>query len=201
MRPSKDRTFLEIASALAKRGTCIRKQVGCVLVDELGQILSTGYNGVARGLPHCNEKAKFDIKDECTTCSEATLSKKGLLLKTCGASACPGWYPNPKLVPEGAQREIGRWVSYYPHKCAGAEHDSGQGLDICEAIHAEQNALLQCADVQKIHTVYVTVSPCRHCMKLIMNTSTKRVVFLSEYSQSSKDLADKAGIEWILFAD
>lgn len=173
MRPSKDKTFLDIASVLAKRGTCIRKQVGCVLIDELGQILSTGYNGVARGLPHCNDETLI---------------------------------PNPNLIrPDGSWREPEHWELREritnPFKCAGADHDSGQGLEICEAIHAEQNALLQCADVQKIHTVYVTTSPCRHCMKLIMNTSAKRVVFLSEYSQSSKDLAEKAGIEWILFAE
>ena len=173
MRPSKDKTFLAIATILAKRGTCIRKQVGCVLVDELGQILSSGWNGVAHDLPHCNENIPI---------------------------------PNPDLVrKDGSVREPEHWeryeIPYYPNKCAGANHDSGQGLEICEAIHAEQNALLQCADVQKIHTVYVTVSPCRHCMKLIMNTSAKRVVFLSEYSQSSKDLAEKAGIQWILFVD
>lgn len=195
MRPSKDKTFLDIASTLAKRGTCIRKQVGCVLVDELGQTLSTGYNGVARGLPHCNEKALFKIEVECATCEYSQKHHGG----SCGASACPGWHPSKKLVPKDAIREIGRRVSYHPHKCAGACHDSGQGLEICEAIHAEQNALLQCADVQKIHTVYVTVSPCRHCMKLIMNTSAKRVVFLSSYSQDAKDLAEKAGIDWVLF--
>lgn len=159
MRPSKDRTFLDIAVSLSKRGTCVRKQVGCVITDIHGYITSTGYNGVARGLPHCNEEVKVWTG---------------------------GYAPRPGFD--------------YPNKCAGADHDSGQGLEICEAIHAEQNALLQCADVQKIHTVYVTVSPCRHCMKLIMNTSAKRVVFLSEYSQSSKDLADKAGIEWVLFS-
>ena len=166
MRPSKDKTFLDIASTLAKLGTCIRKQVGCVIVDDLGQILSTGYNGVARGLPHCNEELITTVLGE-------------------------DYHGEPYI--SGLTR-------VNPHKCAGASHDSGQGLDICEAIHAEQNALLQCVDVQKIHTVYVTTSPCRHCMKLIMNTSAKRVVFLSEYSQSSKDLAEKAGIEWILFA-
>jgi dCMP deaminase len=166
MRPSKDKTFLDLASTLAKRGTCIRKQVGCVLVDKLGQILSTGYNGVARGLPHCNEEEFL-----------------------------------PEVRLEDLGYKIRSYSSVYPHKCPGSDHDSGRGLDICEAIHAEQNALLQCADVQKIHTVYITVSPCRHCMKLIMNTSAKRVVFLSEYSQLSKDLAEKAGIEWILFAE
>jgi dCMP deaminase len=161
MRPDKDKIFLDLALSLAERGTCIRKQVGCVITDIYGHITSTGYNGVARGLPHCNEELT-----------------------------------GPKYELYGLTT-----VHHYPNKCAGADHDSGQGLEICEAIHAEQNALLQCADVQKIHTVYVTVSPCRHCMKLIMNTSAKRVVFLSEYSQSSKDLAEKAGIQWVLFAE
>ena len=163
MRPNKDKIFLDIASKLSERGTCIRKQVGCVLVDELGQILSTGYNGVARGLPHCNEEVIVKVS--------------------------VSYY----------DKDLFATPSTYPNKCAGADHDSGQGLEICEAIHAEQNALLQCHDVQQIDTVYVTTSPCRHCMKLIMNTSAKRVVFLSEYSQSSKDLADKANIEWCYY--
>jgi dCMP deaminase len=171
MRPSKDKTFLDIALTLAKRGTCIRKQVGCVLVDELGQILSTGYNGVARGLRHCNDYIQHDYYEKIGSESKDIDIVKVTKIKT------------------------------HLYKCAGADHDSGQGLEICEAIHAEQNALLQCHDVQQIDTVYVTTSPCRHCMKLIMNTSAKRVVFLSEYSQSSKDLAEKAGIQWILFAD
>jgi hypothetical protein len=37
---------------------------------------------------------------------------------------------------------------------------SGTGLDVCEAIHAEQNALLQCKDVEQIDTAYVTAMPC-----------------------------------------
>jgi dCMP deaminase len=32
--------------------------VGCVLVDSYGQIVATGYNGVASGLPHCNEPGR-----------------------------------------------------------------------------------------------------------------------------------------------
>ena len=55
-RPSKHTYFLEIASTVAKRSTCARRQVGCVLVDQYDQILATGYNGVAKGLPHCTDE-------------------------------------------------------------------------------------------------------------------------------------------------
>ena len=46
---------LGLAVLTSKRGTCIRRQVGCVLLDEDHFVLATGFNGVAAGLPHCNE--------------------------------------------------------------------------------------------------------------------------------------------------
>lgn len=84
--------------------------------------------------------------------------------------------------------------------CAGANMPSGTGLDACEAIHAEQNALLQCRDVQAIHTAYCTASPCVHCVKLLMNTGATRIVFLEEYPHgASKELwlKSKSGRQWV----
>lgn len=55
-RPSWDAYFMGIAYAVAARGTCDRKRVGAVLVAPRSRaILSTGYNGAPRGLPHCDE--------------------------------------------------------------------------------------------------------------------------------------------------
>lgn len=75
------------------------------------------------------------------------------------------------------------------HACAGLfrtdgkrPHRSGTNLDACEAIHAEQNALLQCRDAYVIETCYVTVSPCVTCVKLLLNTSCRRVVFRVPYA-------------------
>lgn len=51
-RPSLDSYFLEIASVVSKRSTCLRNNVGAVLVRDK-RILSTGYNGAPSGLPHC----------------------------------------------------------------------------------------------------------------------------------------------------
>ncbi len=53
-RPSIDETAMETARAWAKRSTCLRRAVGCVLLDVAGRVLSTGYNGVASGQVHCN---------------------------------------------------------------------------------------------------------------------------------------------------
>lgn len=55
MRPSWDSYFMDIARVVATRSTCTRRHVGAVLVKNR-QILTTGYNGAARGLRHCDER-------------------------------------------------------------------------------------------------------------------------------------------------
>jgi dCMP deaminase len=62
--------------------------------------------------------------------------------------------------------------------CAGSESSPGQGLERCEAVHAEANAIIQCKDTQSIKTAYCTHSPCVLCVGLLMNTSCERIVFL-----------------------
>ena len=53
-RKSKDVYFAEIADLVSSRSTCLRNQVGAVLVKD-SQILTTGYNGAPKGLPHCDD--------------------------------------------------------------------------------------------------------------------------------------------------
>lgn len=51
-RPTKDEYFLRIARDVALRSTCLRRQYGAVIVSG-DVIVSTGYNGAARGEPNC----------------------------------------------------------------------------------------------------------------------------------------------------
>ena len=83
--------------------------------------------------------------------------------------------------------------------CPAASSGGGASLDGCEAVHAEVNALLRCEKPQEIHTVYVTVSPCVHCVNILLNTSAKRIVFTEEYAHNdeSKRRWLAAGREWI----
>ncbi len=53
-RPSWDEYFFEITKMVATRSTCLRRQVGAVIVKDK-RILTTGYNGVPSGLRHCAE--------------------------------------------------------------------------------------------------------------------------------------------------
>ena len=144
MRPNREEWALQLAKDISTRATCLRRSVGCVLMNSRGEILATGYNGVAAGLPHCNEE---------------------------------------RIIHANVSTEQDTTV--YDNACPGANSPSGTNLDACEAVHAEQNALLQCHDVYEIETCYVTVSPCVTCTKLLMNTSCKRIVFLEEYVHNS----------------
>ena len=51
-RISKDEYYLSIAAAVSKRSTCLRRQYGAVIIKN-DEIISTGYNGAARGEPNC----------------------------------------------------------------------------------------------------------------------------------------------------
>lgn len=53
-RPSTDEYFMAMAKLAASRSTCLRRQVGAVIVKDK-QIISTGYNGAPKDLPHCSE--------------------------------------------------------------------------------------------------------------------------------------------------
>ncbi|MCD6326928.1 cytidine/deoxycytidylate deaminase family protein [bacterium] len=53
-RLSWDDYFIEIASLVKQRSTCLRRQVGAVIVRDK-RVLATGYNGAPSGMKHCEE--------------------------------------------------------------------------------------------------------------------------------------------------
>lgn len=54
-RPSWVRHWFLYLQQVKQMGTCIRRQVACVFVDEHHHEIATGFNGVAPGEPHCTE--------------------------------------------------------------------------------------------------------------------------------------------------
>lgn len=52
-RPSWQKYFIEMAYLVSARSTCLRRKVGAVVVRN-NQVLSTGYNGAPKGVPHCS---------------------------------------------------------------------------------------------------------------------------------------------------
>lgn len=54
MRPTWDEYFMMVVDVVKTRSTCLRRQVGAVIVRDR-HIISTGYNGAPSGLKHCEE--------------------------------------------------------------------------------------------------------------------------------------------------
>lgn len=79
--------------------------------------------------------------------------------------------------------------SGFPHctaqPCAGAGLPSGSGLDLCQAVHAEVNAVARCTNINAIEAAYCTTRPCSSCTKLLVNTSCRTVYYLHDYPDPS----------------
>lgn len=58
-RPSKDDYYLDIALAVSKRSTCLKRHYGCVIIKD-DVIVATGYNGSPRGDTNC-----CDVYEAC----------------------------------------------------------------------------------------------------------------------------------------
>lgn len=179
-RPTFEEAAMETARAWAKRSTCLRRAVGCVLLDARGRVLATGYNGVASGLPHCNHAVRRMPKNLVDP------TWKGEIVWD-----LPAYEPTV-----GGNDHLGSIE--HPHACPGARAPSGTALDACGAVHAEQNAVSFCSNVDAVVSCVVTTSPCTSCVKLLLNTGCRRIVFDQEYpDMNARDLWQRSGRIWL----
>lgn len=72
-RASWDEYFMNIAQVVSSRSTCPRKYVGAVIVRNR-TILSTGYNGSIRGLPHCSDVGHMMEAGHCVATIHAEVN-------------------------------------------------------------------------------------------------------------------------------
>ena len=57
VRVDKTNYYLNLAEECARRGTCLRRNYGAVIVKN-DEVIATGYTGAARGMPNCCDKGK-----------------------------------------------------------------------------------------------------------------------------------------------
>ncbi|SHK51262.1 deoxycytidylate deaminase [Desulforamulus aeronauticus] len=80
---------------------------------------------------------------------------------------------------------------------------SGQRHELCRALHAEQNAIIQAAvhgTAIKGSIIYVTNQPCVMCSKMIVNAGIQKVIYSGDYpDELSLDIFKEADVELIKF--
>ena len=105
--------FMNIARQAATRSTCDRKHVGAVIVRDR-TILSTGYNGSIRGMPHCTEAGHMMENDHCVATIHAEANaiiqaaKNGVLIDgaTIYVTASPCWMCFKQIANAGIRRIV-----------------------------------------------------------------------------------------------
>ena len=82
---------------------------------------------------------------------------------------------------------------------------SGTRAELCYAIHAEQNAIIQAATLgQSIEgaTIYITHQPCIICAKMIINAGIRRIVVKEGYpDEMSVGILQEAGLKIVMLGE
>ena len=147
-RPDWTEYFLDIAKAVGRRSTCLRRRYGAIIVKD-NIIISTGYNGAPRGETNCIDDG-FCEREK-------------------------------RNVPKG------------------------QNYELCRAVHAEQNAVINAdPDKMKGATAYIvgfnadgslaSGKPCLLCRRMLRNAMLEKVIYLetdgSVIECAPKDISD-----------
>lgn len=166
-RISRDQMFTTICQVVAQRSTCLRSQVGAVIVKE-GRVVSMGYNGPVSGMPACSSKEVPPTP-----------------LHPVGDVDWLKVYPDePETWPEYTGGEEGHPECMGPG-CTRSLHAETNAI----AFAARAGVAVEGC------TMYCTMSPCINCAKVIVNSGIKKLVYMKEYRDTTGlDLMKSAGI-------
>lgn len=163
-------TFKKYLEILEKNSTCARVKVAAIIVKD-GRTISTGWNGVPSGFKHCEDI--FVIKEK--VCAEDE-----------------SYYKEPKLYYID-NIEVTKMDFLQRH------HEFSEKYEC----HAEQNCLAFAAK-NNISTegasIFITITPCPNCAKLILQSGIKKVYYKHIYDRSSDGfdlLKEAAGMKKI----
>lgn len=168
-----DEYFHGICEAISAKSPCLSRHIGAIIVRD-HSILSTGYNGPARGIPHCG----IDRLNHDKTLTQCLLDRR--------------------LIKEGALYPA-HWSDSCPRKII--EYPSGTGMQWCHAQHAEENAISNAArNGVNVYgaTLYLnTVIPCKNCFSTIINAGIVEVVCdsMTLYDQHSQFIINNSSIK------
>lgn len=119
------------------------------------------------------DRVFMNIAKEVATLSHCSRSKVGAVIELCGNIVSFGFNGAPKGMNNCCEDENNVTLPY--------------------VIHAESNSIIKAAksgQSMRGGTLYLTLSPCLDCCKLILQSEIKRVVYLEEYR-------DRTGIDFL----
>jgi len=227
-RPPKiEETLMTLAYCVSKRSSCLKRKVGAVIAyvrnikkedkpedrDLQFQIVSTGYNDVPAGKPcifsDCGKCYRDYLQEEhakkfknCPNCGQQIPDKIncprcGSLseIRTLQCSSCKrDLLADYKCSNSSCACEI--FSTYLP----GEKEAPGKLLDMCRALHAEENAILGLSGISKTgdgNLILVTTTfPCNLCANKIVAAGIKTVYYAEPYTMKEAiEILSKCGVE------
>lgn len=165
-----DQYFLNICNAIASKSPCLSRKLGAIIVRD-HSILSTGYNGPPRGIPHCGHD-RF-MKD---------INLNNVINET-------------KLPTE----QMLHFNTECPRKILG--YKSGRHMELCPAQHAEENAVSNAArngtNIYDTILYFNGPIPCVKCFGTLINAGIKEIIVTENkvYDKHTQFLIDNSDIK------
>lgn len=226
--PSVDETLMTMAYAESQMSSCLKRKVGSVIaainsvspqnnadktIKDAVHIISSGHNEVPLGTTPCvfteHEKCYRDHLQEeqaakyknCPNCGE----KINVLVVKCKTKNCSFKTTDfLKVCPE-CKNELE--VKYSCPKCQTKVYREyllgggklGKLLDMCRALHAEENALLNLTKISRNNSsdlvLYTTTYPCNLCANKIVAAGIKKVMYSDPYPmEDAKKTLESGGV-------
>ncbi len=222
-----EQALMTAAYVESRRSSCLKRKVGAVIASPKGEVISAGHNDVPETGKPCIEDARYGW------CARDRIQEKlGQQMKhcpNCGAEIKIEKYPCRACGEELADfrkrcpNEKCRRSVECPYKCPDCDTDvfrkflpgtgsgdTGRLLDMCRALHAEENAILNLCKsgtaLPHLHSkgsglpegcvLYSTTFPCNLCANKIVTVGIKKVVYAEPYTtEEAKKIFSNEGVK------
>jgi len=225
-RARPEEALMTAAYVESKRSSCLKRKVGAVIASPTGDIIAAGHNEVPQAAKPCIQDPRYgwcarDVLQErlgqaikhCPGCGEPVAVKAEC--KACGADIvqfakrCPQCRSSVEIeysCPKCKRRVFSEFLP------GGASAGSGKLLDLCRALHAEENAILNLAkfgvhlpvfDKEEAErrgipdgcVLYSTTFPCNLCANKIVAVGIRKVVYAEPYTmEEAKKVFEQEGV-------
>ena len=195
--PTTKAAMMTAAYVASKRSSCLKRKVGAIIATESGDILSSGHNDVPEGQESCLKDSAYnqcarDFHQErigrkfkfCPACGKQVELKFSCAQCGQGITEFTKRCPNCKNDPEVDYAcECG--AEGFRGFVAGMSAEAGKLLDMCRALHAEENAILNLiksgARIPPDAVLYTTTFPCNLCANRIVAAGISKIIFCEPY--------------------
>ncbi|MBR0343004.1 MAG: hypothetical protein IJH64_12320 [Oscillospiraceae bacterium] len=167
--PTLKETLMAAAYTSGRRSKCFKRKVGAIIADKYDRIISSGFNGVPKGLQECKP-----LFGECYR----DIKRKNIAEKICS---------DIDLETDDSDR------------FEDVVKKNVKLLELCRALHGEESAIMnlvgRSADLD-CSTIYVTTYPCNLCANKIVQSGIKNVVYFEPYPvEEAKKIFKEARIK------